>query len=115
MKLAAGTLFIVLLLFASLESLQFPLEVFIEEIAPISKPDILIAVPLPDAVNEVPVICPVAESPVATIDPALIVPSEMLPGWSFVRPVPAPIIAETVHVPAFIVALLDMSAVPVTI
>ena len=43
MKLAAGTLFIVLLLVACLESLQFPLEAFIEEIAPISKPDILIA------------------------------------------------------------------------
>ena len=56
MKLAAGTLFIVLLLVASLESLQFPLEAFIEETAPISKPDILIAVPLLDAVKEVPVI-----------------------------------------------------------
>jgi hypothetical protein len=80
MKLAAGTLLIVLLFVASLESLQLPLEVLNEEIAPTSYPEMLIAVPLPEAVNEVPVIVPVAESPVATIDPAVIFPSAMFPG-----------------------------------
>ena len=80
MKLAAGTLFIALLLEASLDNLQLPPEVFNDDIAPISCPVIFIAVPLPDADNEVPVMVPEAESPVAMIEPAVIFPSAMFPG-----------------------------------
>ena len=80
MKLAAGTLFIALLLDANLDNLQLPPEAFNDEIAPISCPVIFIAVPLHDAVSEVPVIVPEAESPVAIIEPAVIFPSVMFPG-----------------------------------
>ena len=87
--------------------------VLIDEIAPISYPEISIVVPLLfDAVRLVPVIVPVAESPVAFMVPAVIVPNEMFPGWSFVSPVPPSITAVTVPLPAFMVALLVMSAVP---
>ena len=57
-------------------------------------------------------IVPVAVSPDALIAPAVIVPNEMLPGWSFVRPAPPSIMAVTVPLPALIVALLLISAVP---
>ena len=85
----------------------------IDEIAPISYPEISIVVPLLfDAVSLVPVIVPVAESPVAFMAPAVIVPNEMFPGWSLVSPVPPSMTAVTVPLPAFMVALLVMSAVP---
>ena len=60
----------------------------------------------------VPVIVPVAVSPAALIAPPVIVPNEMLPGWSFVSPAPPSIMAVTVPLPALMVALFVISAVP---
>ena len=96
----------------TLQLVLFPF-VLIVEIVPISYPEILTVVPLLfDAVKLVPVIVPVAESPVAFMDPAVIVPNEIFPGWSLVSPAPPSITAVTVPLPASIVALLVISAVP---